>query len=773
MPSGTGCQGVTRTGEGGTGEGGTGEGGTGEGACPTQNPDVGRILGLLYGWNTLGAVFGAVAGELFLIKTFGLRGTALIACLCSLTAALGARLISQPATNVETPPRGSINRGAIRFIAATAIAGFVLLALEVVWMRLMILFVFATTLAFAFMLAVILFGIGAGSLLSAAIARRFADADRWAALVAALAAVAVVATYHGFPADQIADRERAGVLLMVSIRLMLPVSLFSGMLFPWIGKQIARTAGEGTLATAVLTAANTLGGMLGSIVATFVLIPRLGIDGAIVLAAIGYLLIAILTLRVNRIQIAVIAAAALVVILAPRDLMTREFIPSATRPYRLPETKIVAVEQGPIETAVYLETPAFGAPYVERLYTNGYSMSALTLTSKRYMSLFVHLPMALRPQTKSALLISYGVGVTAHALTSTPQLESIDVVDISKTILDLSDVVWPGASNPLRDPRVKVHVEDGRFFLMTTPRRFDLITAEPPPPKCAGVVNLYTQEYFALLRDRLNEGGLASYWLPVYQLDPNEARSIVRAFCNELDDCSLWSGAGGEWILLGSRGPMRPTTAFGSPWQTPATADWLSRIGIERPEQLGSLFLADTATLREWSSTEPPLTDDYPLRLSNHATPRDRRPWVRNLDGRVRSERFIHSALIQRVFPIDAYRAAAPYFGVAQATDERMFDPAGNDPIDAQAVHAILTHSTLRDAPRLLLGSDRWLEELAIAAWKRGDRSVEAATVIGIGALCDRRYAEAAKLLTVAQKAVPADRDLRTLAALATQLAGH
>src|SRR5207244_9155885 len=137
--------------------------------------------------------------------------------------------------------------------------------------------------------------------------------------------------------------------------------------------------------------------------------------------------------------------------------------------------------------------------------------------------------------------ISYGVGITAHTLTQARQLDSIDVVDISKSILDLSSIVWPGSANPLADRRVHAHIEDGRFFLLTTPRRFDLITAEPPPPKTAGIVNLYTREYFELMRDRLSDRGIASYWLPIYQLSDSDAKAIIGAFCGAFSDCSLWS----------------------------------------------------------------------------------------------------------------------------------------------------------------------------------------------------------------------------------------
>ena len=104
-----------------------------------------------------------------------------------------------------------------------------------------------------------------------------------------------------------------------------------------------------------------------------------------------------------------------------------------------------------------------------------------------------------------------------------------------------------------RDPRVRVHVEDGRHFLQTTTRRFDLITGEPPPPKIAGVVNLYTREYFQLIYERLEAGGVNTYWLPVHSMTETDAKAILRAYCDVFTDCSLWGGWGLNWMLVGSR----------------------------------------------------------------------------------------------------------------------------------------------------------------------------------------------------------------------------
>ena len=128
---------------------------------------------------------------------------------------------------------------------------------------------------------------------------------------------------------------------------------------------------------------------------------------------------------------------------------------------------------------------------------------------------------------------------------------------------------------------MRVHIEDGRFFLQTTEKRFDIITAEPPPPKNAGIVNLYSEEYFTLLRERLAPRGVVTYWLPVYQLEASEAKSLVNGFCGAFSDCSLWTGAGTEWMLVGTRGLGGPVDAadFERPWRDVAAG--FSTIGVE------------------------------------------------------------------------------------------------------------------------------------------------------------------------------------------------
>ncbi len=738
-------------------------------ALSKHDSNFGRVLGLLYGFNTIGAVAGALAGELFLIRALGVRGTGVVAAACSMTAGLAALSLRSavPWHRFEGGGKPPHSEGVSRLLVAAGLSGFALLALEVIWFRFVIFFVASTSVAFAVMLAVVLAGIGIGALIASVISTRFPDADFAAPAIAAASSVALVLCYSGFVPEP--GKYDTLSILIDALRLMLPVSVLSGVLFTVIGRAVEREIGGQSHAAALVTFANTVGAAIGPLVAGFFLIPAIGVERSLFTIAVVYVVIALLTIR-KRIFLTAVAIAALTLVFFPFHLWQNYFLPTATREFE--GSRIVAVYEGPIETAVYIRTDIAGEPFIYKLFTNGFSMSGTAFPSKRYMSAFVYLPLALRPDARSALLISYGVGITAKRLTEARQLASIDVVDISKSIVDLSAIVWPGKQYPPADPRVRTHIEDGRFFLLTTPRRFDLITAEPPPPKTAGIVNLYTREYFRLMRDRLSDRGIASYWLPIYQLSDSDAKAIIGAFCGAFADCSLWSGAGAEWILVGSRGPA-PTPsfeAFARQWRDPVSAGVLGRIGFESPEQLAASFIADAPILRRVTADAPPLTDDFPLRLSPNLAYGFATPIFPLIQGA--PDAFVKSEFIRRALPPEVRAAAPQYFRSQQLLDRTMLVFLGMpSPRSPQLLRNILTTTQLRTLPRLLLGTDPWLEDIAVRQRARGNRDPFLAYVVAVGALADRDYGRARELFAEARRGLPRSRELPAYEALAASLA--
>ena len=331
-----------------------------------------------------------------------------------------------------------------------------------------------------------------------------------------------------------------------------------------------------------------------------------------------------------------------------------------------PNEDLIAVRESVYATLQYYRDEKLGQPDFFRLATNGFSMTASNFTSERYMKLFAYLPEILHRNLRDVLLISYGIGNTAYAITRLDEVRRVDVVDISEDVIELSRLADAARdASPLDDPRLQVHIEDGRFYLQTTSRKYDLITGEPPPPKNPLIVNLYTREYFALLRERLKAGGVASYWLPIHDLSGADSAAIVRAFCEVFDDCSLWSGYNLDLILLGSNGGLQPISPqqLHAYWSGPLAKE-LSDIGVENPGMLPSLFVADHETLARMVEDSPPLVDNFPQRLSaSMGDILDYSPfYARLLNVDMRRTRFASSAYLKGILPAKLIDESIPYF---------------------------------------------------------------------------------------------------------------
>ncbi len=411
---------------------------------------------------------------------------------------------------------------------------------------------------------------------------------------------------------------------LLSVALMFPASFLSGILFPSIVACVQASVEDRMNSTGITTLFNTTGAAAGPLLASFVLLPGIGYQWSLILCGAGYALLAVLvsehsswSLRrpVGLGSIGLCAAVILILVIFPyhRDEVhfgrARHFLGHLAK-------KI----EGPSDTYQLLRYDLFGEPYFYQLLTSGFSMSGTSPQSQRYMRMFAYLPLAFRPESEDVLLLCYGCGVTADALLHGLHVKRMDVVDISKEVFQLADF-YSGInySNPLRDPRVHAVVQDGRFFLQASPRQYDIISGEPPPPKVAGSVNLYTQEFFSLMNSRLREGGIATFWLPINQLKVDEAKAILRAFHNAFPNASVWASADEQWIMMGIKGRGRAVKEEETSWlwSDPASGADLRRVGIEVPQQLGALFLMDAEEINRITRDIAPLTDIYPKRLTD------------------------------------------------------------------------------------------------------------------------------------------------------------
>ena len=248
---------------------------------------------------------------------------------------------------------------------------------------------------------------------------------------------------------------------------------------------------------------------------------------------------------------------------------------------------------------------------------------------------FVHrrignLPMAVHPDPRTALVIGLGGGATAGAVSRHTGV-SVDVVELSREVVTAADRFFRTINGSLiHRPHVRVMVDDGRNHLLLTNQRYDVITADVILPIHAGAGNLYSKEYFTLVRRALKPGGMAVQWVAGTDA---EYKLIMRTFLSVFPETTLWADGS---LMIGGLEPLR-LRRKDLEWklQVPARRQMLAELGVTNFEKLRALYRAGPDELRRYVGSGPVLTDDRPLVEYFLSLPRDRQVDLSSLTGDV------------------------------------------------------------------------------------------------------------------------------------------
>ena len=409
---------------------------------------------------------------MFLIKHFGILGSGIFASVCNLTVGFIAFRISRKNWNLtssnDSKSEASLGKSIfsfslLRILLASFLSGMTLLALEVLWFRFIGLFFATHSWAFALILAMVLSGISCGGFIAAKWFTKYKEADKYLFSVIACNVILVGWLYGNF--EHILSfigklQTNTGNLSLSAFFLVFPVAMVSAIIFTLLGKLTYQIVQVETKAAGLLALANTSGGIVGSVLAAAVFIPAFGIENTFFLLCLSYVIIMILSFKKTDItnskaNLALSCIMGILVIFSlnsfPFGKMHNYYL---TIPMQKPlarHEKRIAVSEGTNETIQYLRRSLLGKTLYHTMLTNAYSMSGTGLKSKRYMKAFVYLPVAIHPEPQSAILICYGCGNTAKALTDTKTLKQIDIVDISKEVFEMSDIVFSKPEeNPLK-----------------------------------------------------------------------------------------------------------------------------------------------------------------------------------------------------------------------------------------------------------------------------------------------------------------------------------
>jgi spermidine synthase len=254
-----------------------------------------------------------------------------------------------------------------------------------------------------------------------------------------------------------------------------------------------------------------------------------------------------------------------------------------------------------------------------------------------------HLPMLLHPKPESVLVIGYGAGGSLGAVTRHPEARRILCAEIEPAVLKAAGFFDERYGRPRSDPRVRVVVEDGRLLCRSLSERFDVIVSEPSNPWLTGVSNLFTVEFYRLLRARLALGGLAVVWIPMYHGTAADARTALGTVREVFPEATLWVVGGADALLIApADGPLRldPGRIDGAIGAHERVRADLNGIGIDGWHALVDRLTMDASALKAFARDAPLNTDDRPI--LEFGLPRTMRPGHRQVEMLEEVYRYYH-----------------------------------------------------------------------------------------------------------------------------------
>jgi spermidine synthase len=553
-----------------------------------------RSFSFLYLSNVLGAVAGATISPL-LVELYGLHTTLRIGAVLNTAIAASAFLLSFVARRGtdEIPAQNAVFASGFDLGQTTLLllflTGLTSMGMELVWIRLFTPYVGAVVYSFA--------GILASYLVATFFGSRVYRGWHWGRRESNLAWVALVPL--GMLPLLAADA-RFGVHFNPFLRVFCGVAPFSallGFLTPLLVDRWSRGDPE---RAGHAYAVNVFGCILGPLICGFLLLPFLGERGAIIVLSLPWaaLMFWSTSSREPRFRIYSFATVALgvAILFSTRDV------------YRLyPESRVLRDN-----TATVIAT---GSGREKKLLVNGIGMTQLWPVTK----MMAHLTMSsLDHDPRNALIICFGMGTTFKSVMSWGIPTT--VVDLVPSVPPLFSYFHPDSATLVTSPRAHVVVDDGRRFLERSRERYDLIIIDPPPPvQAAGSSLLYSEEFYALAKQHLNDDGILQQWLP--EGDNEVKSSVTRAIQNSFPYLRIFQnelGKGHGWHYLASSHPIPNRTAKEMVSRMPASAvidmmEWGPETTADQQIQQDLAQEVSPSELIALSPQSPSLSDDKPV----------------------------------------------------------------------------------------------------------------------------------------------------------------
>ena len=553
---------------------------------------LGRRVGDLYATNTMGAVLGCALAGYWLIPAVGMRATVYIAATLNVLIAVvifavnrargrgsAFNLTGGDSMPLEEKPAEAVSSFGRILLISIGLSGFAALVYENSWTRALTMVIGSSVYSFTTMLVTFLVGLALGGFLYARLfGRREVGISTFGIiqLLVGLAAVATIPLFERLPLLFLRLLYALGdsfslflfIQLLLSGLVMLLPTVLLGMTFPLVAQLFTQDLYRVGSSVGISYAANTLGAILGAFAGGFILIPWIGVQNSIILGvvlnlSVGWFLLVLdprATLqRRFAVGLLVLVAVILIPLKIPRwdprvitsgvsiyDEAFEELETDSLRLEKMRKHVIVYYKEG-LTATISVHRGVFDYLYFK---TNGKidgsHGDALTQLMIGYIPLF------LNPVAKSVAVIGLGTGMTAKAVGAFP-VQEIEILEIEPAMAEAARYFDDFNENILDDPRVRLVFADGRNYILATPKLYDVITSEPSNPWIAGIANLYTREFYEVVKSKLRENGIFAQWFHNYSMSLDDFRMVFRTFGEVFSHVSVWELGEEDYLLVGSK----------------------------------------------------------------------------------------------------------------------------------------------------------------------------------------------------------------------------
>ena len=572
--------------------------------CQPEN--LRSYLSFLYGFNTLGAVLGALLSGFLFLRIYSVSTTLYIAIAANAVIGFMSILLQDRIASCISPDGAALGQATTAWEGAQdlfllrlvrwgiGISGFCALGYEVLWTRILTIAIGANVYGFSIMLVAFLAGIALGSETYGLSLRIFrvkeagvARVISWFGIVQVIIGITafLVTVYiRDIPVSSIrvqnyflgtglsSFEERSWSSFVLAFVYMVVPAFFMGVAFPLAGEACAKFRKAVGRGVGEVLAYNTVGALLGAGVSGYLMIYLFGIERSLQMLTIINLGLGLFVLTSLQRKgwlnagVASLTLATLCFLALNHNAMRfwdmgyfAIFRSNQPEAFRTPEMVREAVEN--TDVLYYAEGIESTVSVIEvkggeqSFLTNGRIEASSHLQGQQHLLTLGHLPMLLNRNPKRVLVLGLGSGMTLGATSIHPSVEQVTLAEIEPKVLGAARTFEEYNHHVLDNPNVKIVFNDGRNFLLTTKEKFDVITADPIHPWFRGAGYLYTTQYFNLAAAHLQPGGMICQWLPVYELTTQDLQSVVRTFQGHFKFTLMWL-THNDAELLGSNSPI-------------------------------------------------------------------------------------------------------------------------------------------------------------------------------------------------------------------------